>query len=415
MASSKNVRFRMSAQDDTARGFRSVTSRFKRLGTTAKIALGNLAASFIQGSLQQAGNLVSGLIEKFDQLGKLAGELAISPQLVRQLQVVSQLVDISLGSLTRLLTRIRSGSESARKGIADLGLEFEKVQRLGGVEPLLVVVRALEQIEDQGLKTEAAVKIAGDRLGRDLVKAANVGSEALARLLDQQEKSAESANRTAAAAASIADSFTIVGEAAVDSASRALTSYVDFFFGSTKRLDDFVARWKQSVDEQGLLLGGATASWKLLFGEFTDDAIAKTGKITKAVEESFNAVTDKGRAQSEKVFERAEAAAKQVAKARERARKELEAIQKAEEQARAAAEAQFRNITSAVDTLLAKFRSATEAPTIDLRTQQRAPTRISEQESRLREIKTLAEQVQQREALQELVKLARQNQGARYG
>jgi hypothetical protein len=162
----RKVDIRLTAEDDTARGFRSVARRMRRLSRVASVTLGTLATSAITSGLSSVQQAVSSIFDTFDRAQKLGQILDIEPAVVRRLQLVGDLIGSSGEQLARLARRVRAvaqaGSPAQQEGLEALGLNLQEIAKSDAAEVLLAVGRAAEAAGTQaeGALTEAI----GDRL-----------------------------------------------------------------------------------------------------------------------------------------------------------------------------------------------------------------------------------------------------------
>lgn len=254
MAARKNVNFRMQAEDDTARGFRSVTQRFRRLGATIARNAARLTAGALVAGLAAAGVAAAKLLELFDNISKTARELDVSPTFVRQLEQVSALLGVRQDAFAKGLTRLREDSTETVKALQELGINVEAFRQLEGADQITTVINLLEGLESQSEKTARAVDIFGARLGRQFVLLANTGSATIERELKTALESG----------ADVAETLGERSERLRDIMTRA---FQDIENSSASALDSFLA-WTDSILDSVLFADK--------FGRTALDAIDKT-------------------------------------------------------------------------------------------------------------------------------------------
>lgn len=190
MASRKDVRFRMTARDETGTGIRSAETRFQRLrrsvsGIGAAITRGFAGLGVAIGGI---GIAIVKVSEQIDRLVKKARELDIKPSLARELEGVAALTGLADDALFRLVSRFNQGTTEINEALQAIGINLEPFRNLKADQQLAVVINQLEKIPSQADRVAAATALAGERLGRQLTLLANSGAAQFQTLIDQQRR-----------------------------------------------------------------------------------------------------------------------------------------------------------------------------------------------------------------------------------
>lgn len=294
MASRKDVRFRMVAQDETARAINSVRSRFDALGRNIKgIFAGGLIAGAVTLGLSRVKQGVSETIDRFDDLAKRAKELSISPQVQLELRNVGSLVGVAEDSFTRLVVRLQNGTKEIDEALERIGIKsVEAFKKLAPTDQLLVVINQLSRIPEAADRTAAAVELAGERQSRALLRLVADGASAFKQLLDEQRNAgSEVANQASKEAEAFNDFNTriaqgferTVGKLIITGGkiSNAIDDVVGKLTGSTKEAEREVAATIKKIDESFGLLADTSLAAK----EFTFVSRAEEDRIEKIAKE----------------------------------------------------------------------------------------------------------------------------------
>lgn len=210
MARERNVRFRIGAEDDTARGFNSVSRRLRRLGTTAQVAIGNFASGAVQSAITAVRDALRGAVDQLDRAQKLGQVLDLNPSVIRRFQLLGELIGSSGERLAQLARRLRdiaggAGGQGQRDALEALGLNLQEIANSDADTVLLKYAQALRAVGNQAEASAASTEVVGDELNESaLLLAANF--EDARRVLGQGIN--EDLDRAARAAASFNDALT---------------------------------------------------------------------------------------------------------------------------------------------------------------------------------------------------------------
>lgn len=262
MAARKNVRFRMLAEDDTGPGLRSVSRRMKRLGTTAKVALGNFISQAAIGGIRALRSGVTGLLDEFDKLAKRARQLQINPTFLRDLSGASNILGFSVDQLTKVVVKLREAAGGLTddsvggKALETLGINLKEFAKLDAGDQISAVVKGLAEIDNATARTAAATAIAGQRLGGVLLQLAETGNDVFDQILARQREFGSEAIKTFGPWAEEAnDAFSRILFASENAWAKSTSALLAFIFESEAGLKGFSIRWAKALAKDGLILG----------------------------------------------------------------------------------------------------------------------------------------------------------------
>ncbi len=185
-------------------GLADVPKKVKKAGDAAKDAGGDFEK--FNGLLEKLGiGLSIGAVVEFgksildlaDNIVKVSDRTGLTTDEVQRLQFIAEqsgnTIDDLTGAVSKLQVRLSDGT--ARKGVEDLGLNFEKIRNLRPADALAEIAQKIGAIENPALRAQAAVAIFG-KSGTEILPTlvanfkelgdqAPVMSEATVRALDQ--------------------------------------------------------------------------------------------------------------------------------------------------------------------------------------------------------------------------------------
>ena len=158
-----------------------------RLGGVAG-ALGiGIAGAGLATGIRQLSMLGANLVET-------ARSADLSVESLQNLRFVAESDGVAADQLDRALLRLnrtlgegQAGGKRAIETFAALGLEIEDIANLQGEERFLAIARAIQQLGDRTLQTEAATRIFG-RAGQDLLPVLIQNEDALRNTIDRSEE-----------------------------------------------------------------------------------------------------------------------------------------------------------------------------------------------------------------------------------
>lgn len=394
MASRKDVRFRMTAQDDTRRGFASVRGRLDSLKSTlAKTFAAGLIAGGITALFTRIGRAVGGLIDNLDELAKKGREISISPQIQSRLKNVGELVGVADVRFAQLVTRFRTGSTTVNTALEAIGINVEKFLTLPATDQIAVVINQINKLETDADKTAAAVAIAGDRLARQLVLLAETGAGAFQGLIEEQKSYGdESINEASRVSEVWNDTFSRLSQISRNTFATILVNVADWGKGladatgiSALWARDTITNIDRVREAMGVLADETVAAPEFQFVNPAEVARAK--EVAKLLDKAFESV-DKADKASLSAFQRWS----------------KENIQQQEQV--------LDNLISRLERVRDALRED-QAETINLQTQQLA--RASTQLTRTQDLLSVREQQKTNKLLGELVSFARTANPAVFG
>lgn len=165
-------------------GFTSTVNRMQRTlqgfqsgiaGFGAKVA--GLAAAFV-GVQQSIAAFRSGLdmAGRLNDLskttGEAAGNLAVLERAFQNNGMAAEQVGVSLAKMSEFIVGLRSGSESASKAAAAMGISLSDLAGKSPIQQMQAIMQAIAGIRDPALRTATAVDVFG-RSGRAVVPLAS--------------------------------------------------------------------------------------------------------------------------------------------------------------------------------------------------------------------------------------------------
>jgi hypothetical protein len=129
-----------------------------------------------------------------DSLDEMSQRTGISVESLSQLQFGLDLAGTSLAGFEKALRRQQKtlaeaagGSKSAQQAFADLGLNWEDLQRLSPEGQFLAVAEAISRIEDPGRRAAAALEVFG-RGGAELLPVLSAGADGIGKLKAEADR-----------------------------------------------------------------------------------------------------------------------------------------------------------------------------------------------------------------------------------
>lgn len=189
MALEKTIQLVLKAKDEASSVLKGVGTKMKDFGIAAGKALIGLGVAAAAATAAVAA-VVQKTLDFGDNLGKTADQLGITTEALAGLRLAGDLAGISAGELDKSVRTLQRNIAEAADGTAaqadafeNLGLSIKEVQKLSPEEQFIQVVGALNQVEDQTVKTQVAL----DLFGRAGAKALNLTEEGMRAALKESE------------------------------------------------------------------------------------------------------------------------------------------------------------------------------------------------------------------------------------
>lgn len=149
------------------------------------------------GSVLSVGvvlNYAKAMFEAADAIGDAAARSGVAVESLSRLKFVAEQSDVEFGSLTvgikkfqQGLSEANSGTASAVKSFAELGIEAGTIRNLALEEQLGVIADAFQNILNPADQTRIAIELFG-KAGNELIPFLNLGSAGIKELADEADR-----------------------------------------------------------------------------------------------------------------------------------------------------------------------------------------------------------------------------------
>lgn len=408
---SRDVRFRMTTENRTERGFDRVDKRLRGVAASARNVGRAFGAVAIAGGLVLLGRKVSGILDDMDAITKRARDLDVSPGAVARFDNIGELIGVGGEKFDKFIDRLRVGAVDAEAGgkktaaaFAALGLEVAKFQQLPGDEQLLVTIGQIEQIGNESEKSAVAAALLGNRLGKDLVRLSKTGEAALRELVEEQKALGTGFSEGAGnAAEEVKDAFTRVRQAIGNNTRKS----IEEFLPRADMVRDEGKRLSRAIADEGFFKG----TFERFRAGFVAPVITSFEQIEAASSGSFDAAAQAAERSAAAVrknlpaglFKAPTAFVDALENGADAAERIAKAAKEQRESARKAFNDTFDTISQVVDF---ERRRRQRFGSIDTTEQNFAPTILSARQAALEALQEFAEAQKQTQLLRRLVQLA---------
>jgi len=205
MAADKEVKFRLSAQDDTSRVLRNLGTEFKTLGKSTSAVrglLGDLGVG-LGGALAGVSfaAIIKGAIDSLDALNDLRDATGSSVENISALEDIAartgtsfDTVGAALGKFNKVLTEAKDPGSEAAQILEALGLNAEELRNLDPAEALQQAAKALAGFANDGERARAVQQLFGKSVREigpllaDLAEAGQLNATVTAQQAQEAEK-----------------------------------------------------------------------------------------------------------------------------------------------------------------------------------------------------------------------------------
>jgi len=206
-----DARIRITAEDKSARAFRSLQ---QRMGKTTNMMNGMIKGFAMLGGAAGMGRMITATVEGADKLQKLSLRLGTTTEFLSKVEHAAGRAGIQFDTVVKALMKLQKNAYDANNGLktaADafegLGINVDDFLKLKPAEQFELVLESIGGVADQSLRTGFAMETMG-RSGAEMLQIINDSPQAFNDLM----KSAESLGATldqdvANGAAAVADGF----------------------------------------------------------------------------------------------------------------------------------------------------------------------------------------------------------------
>lgn len=169
MAVNPKAKYIITAEDETARAWKSAMSRadggLKKMSGLMKGSLGGLGIAAFTTAL---GAGINKAIEYGDEIGKLAAKTGIGTEAISELAHAAKMNDIEIGALTTSLKKMQVEISKDADVFRDLGLSMADLKALDPDRQFELIADKIAGIRDPADRARAAVEAFG-KAGTDLL------------------------------------------------------------------------------------------------------------------------------------------------------------------------------------------------------------------------------------------------------